>query len=70
MTALEIIALAVIALIVGAAVIYIVHSKKKGQKCIGCPNGHNCSEGEYTACSSCSMRKLNTENTENIENDA
>ncbi len=25
------------------AVVYIVKAKKKGQKCIGCPNGSKCS---------------------------
>jgi len=30
---------AIIAAILAAAIIYIVRSKKKGRKCIGCPEG-------------------------------
>ena len=33
------IAIGVIALIVGLAVIYVVKAKKGGKKCIGCPEG-------------------------------
>ena len=43
----EIIAIAVIVLVVGGAVAYIVKAKKSGVKCIGCPNG----------CSGCSCKK-------------
>lgn len=35
-------AIAFIAVIVGVAVAYIVRAKKKGVKCIGCPNGGKC----------------------------
>ncbi len=42
MGAEEIIALAVIALIIGGAVFYIIKAKKSGRKCIGCPNGDSC----------------------------
>ena len=35
--------------IVGVAAAYIVKQKKKGVKCIGCPDGANCSG----TCSSC-----------------
>ena len=35
--------IAVVVLIVALAVVYIVKSKKKGVKCIGCPEGGNCS---------------------------
>lgn len=38
----EIIAIAVIALVVGGAVAYIVKAKKSGAKCIGCPDGCAC----------------------------
>lgn len=37
------IAIAVIVLIVGAAVFYIVRAKRRGEKCIGCPNSKQCS---------------------------
>lgn len=46
--------LAVIVIIVGAAVAYIIREKKRGSKCIGCPNGGACS-GSCNGCSgSCS----------------
>lgn len=38
----NIILVAVIAIIVGAAVLYIVKSKKRGVKCIGCPYAKQC----------------------------
>ena len=38
----EIIAIAIIALIIGGAVFYIIKAKKSGRKCIGCPNGCSC----------------------------
>ena len=38
----NLIILAVIALIVGLAVGYIRKEKKRGVKCIGCPNGCSC----------------------------
>lgn len=34
---------AVIALILGGAIAYIIWQKKKGKKCIGCPYADNCS---------------------------
>ena len=39
----DIIALAVIALIIGGAIVYIIKAKKAGQKCIGCPYSKDCS---------------------------
>lgn len=45
----DIIILAVVALIVGLASLYVYKTKKKGQKCIGCPDAKNCSG----YCSSC-----------------
>ena len=38
----EIIAIALIVLIIGGAVAYIVKAKKSGKKCIGCPYGSSC----------------------------
>ena len=40
-----------IALIVGAAVAYIVKAKRSGKKCIGCPEG---------GCGNCSCGRENT----------
>lgn len=39
---IDYIAIAAIALIVGAAIFYIVRAKKRGQKCIGCPHAKQC----------------------------
>ena len=39
----DIILLAVIALIVGGAGVYIYKAKKRGAKCIGCPYAKSCS---------------------------
>ncbi len=39
----NIIIIAVLLLIVGAAAWYVVRAKRKGQKCIGCPHGKSCS---------------------------
>ncbi len=42
MTWIDIVAIAVIGLIVGGAVAYIVKAKKNGKGCIGCPYGDAC----------------------------
>lgn len=42
MNGAEIIAVIVIALIVGGATAYIIKQKKSGAKCIGCPNSKEC----------------------------
>lgn len=39
----EIIAIVMIAAIIGGAVWYIVKAKKSGRKCIGCPDSCSCS---------------------------
>ena len=46
MTLTDIIIIAVIGLIVGAAIGYIVRAKRKGQKCIGCPYSGSCPSGK------------------------
>ena len=46
----DIIVIAVLALLVGAAVLYIVKTKKKG-RCIGCPDSATCDGG----CAFCSV---------------
>ena len=53
----NILVLAVVGLIVGGAVGYIWKSKKKGVKCIGCPDGATCSG----SCGSCNCACGNTE---------
>lgn len=42
--------IAVVAVIVGAAIAYIVKEKKRGTVCIGCPSAGTCSH----QCSGCS----------------
>lgn len=38
----NIIAVAVILIILGGAVFYLVRAKKRGQKCVGCPYAKQC----------------------------
>ena len=45
----NIIIVAILVVIVGLAVRYIIKAKKSGKKCIGCPDGGSCSSG----CGSC-----------------
>ena len=40
----NIIIIAILAVIVGGAVGYIIRSKRKGRKCIGCPYADSCSK--------------------------
>ena len=43
MGAVDYIAIAAIALIVGAAAFYIIRAKRRGEKCVGCPYAKQCS---------------------------
>ena len=45
----DIIIVAVLALILGLAARYVYKTKKSGRKCIGCPSGGSCS-GNCTCC--------------------
>lgn len=53
----------VILLIIGAAIAYIIKSKKSGVKCIGCPAAGNCSSKNNKSsecscgCSGCHTNK-------------
>ena len=51
---------AVLVLIVGAAVTYIIKAKKKGVKCIGCPAGATCSS-KCSGASGCTGCHTHTE---------
>lgn len=53
MTALDYVVLAVVAAILGLAAWYIVRSKKKGTKCIGCPNGCCSTQNSCPGCNGC-----------------
>lgn len=48
----DLIVLAVIVLVIGVAVVYIIRAKKRGTKCIGCPAGGCCpsKKGEQAGC--------------------
>ena len=46
---LDYLIIAAIVLLVGGAVTYIIISKKRGQKCIGCPDSKTCS-GHCSGC--------------------
>ena len=56
----DLIIIAVIVLIVGGASAYIIRAKKRGQKCIGCPVGKDCS-GKCGSCTSCHSGKKDNE---------
>ena len=56
MNSTDLIVIAVIALILCAAVFFIIRSKKKGSKCIGCPDSATCS-GQCAGCNGCSCHK-------------
>ena len=45
------IVIALLALLVGGAVAYIVKAKKAGKKCIGCPYAATCGKKEGCTCS-------------------
>lgn len=49
----DFIVVAILVLILGAAITYIVRAKKRGVKCIGCPDGEACSRAQEKA-SGCS----------------
>lgn len=50
---IDFIIIAVIALIIGGAVWYVVKAKKSGKKCIGCPEGCCNSHKDGSACACC-----------------
>lgn len=60
MTLENCIAALIVALVLGGAIAYIVRARKKGVKCIGCPNGANC------AGCSCSCNYRNEPEEERI----
>ncbi len=53
MNGIDILILAVIAMILGASVYAIYRSKKSGKKCIGCPDSGACSGKCSGSCSGC-----------------
>ncbi len=55
----NIVVIAVIVLIVGLAVAYVIKEKKKGVKCIGCPNAKTCSMAQKQKCNGMCDNKTN-----------
>lgn len=55
----DIIVLIVLAVVLIAAIVYVVKAKKKGIKCIGCPHANVCSQNAENSSCSCNG---NTEN--------
>ena len=53
----NIIVLLVVGLVVGGAAGYIYKEKKKGVKCIGCPDSGNCS-GACSGCCGCGGQEV------------
>lgn len=53
MKPVDILVLTVIAGILIAVAVFLIRCKKKGVKCIGCPDGHACSGN----CKGCSCHK-------------
>jgi hypothetical protein len=53
---IDFIIIAIIALVVGGAVAYIIKEKRSGKKCIGCPDSSSCgnNNGCQGNCSGCS----------------
>ncbi len=49
----NIIVIVALVLIIGGAAAYVLKQRKKGVKCIGCPNGESCSGN----CCSCHKEK-------------
>ena len=47
----EVIAIAVIVLIIGGALFYAIKAKKSGKKCIGCPYSCGCKNTKKGGCS-------------------
>lgn len=46
----NILIIAILLVIIGCAVAYVVKEKKKGVKCIGCPNAKICSMAQRKKC--------------------
>ena len=53
---IDYIIIGVVVLIAGFSAFYIIHQKKKGAKCIGCPDSKTCS-GNCGGCNGCCHEK-------------
>jgi len=48
----NVIIIVILAAVLGGAAWYIIRAKKKGRKCIGCPDGGSCM-GSCAGCKGC-----------------
>lgn len=53
----EIIAIAIILVIIGGASLYIYKAKKSGAKCIGCPHAKSCPSCKSTGKTKCNCHE-------------
>lgn len=58
----DIIAISLIVLIIGGALAFIIISKIKGRKCIGCPDAKTCSKTNLKELCCKDIEKLKEEN--------
>lgn len=49
----DIIAIAVLLILIGAAAWYVHRERRRGAKCIGCPSGCSCSSKARGSCRGC-----------------
>ncbi len=63
-TIVNIILIAILVLIIGAAILYVIKSFKSGKKCIGCPDGCSCGSKnkqiENNDSNSCNFEPVDT----------
>ena len=52
----DLIIIAILVLIIGSAVYYILREKRRGAQCIGCPSSKTCS-GKCASCQGCSKHQ-------------
>ena len=53
---IDLVIIAVVALIIGAAAFYLYRARKSGKRCIGCPYSGICSGGCSTAPDRCGQK--------------
>ena len=49
----DVLIIAVLVVIIGLAAWYMIRAKKKGVKCIGCPEGSKCGQSACAGCTGC-----------------
>ena len=64
MNGTDIIAIIALVVIIGGAIAYIIHAKKSGKKCIGCPDSGSCSHNCKGCTGSCGCSSLEADDKE------